>query len=188
MTNVRLEKESASQLVLTSNEAQNWSIRDFAALFDITPRTLRFYEDKGLITPKRDAGSRSFGLKEYYRVERILRGKRLGFSLDDLRDVFDVADGHVSNKEELARRKKGFEAVIVSLERRHKDIKQTAQEMRNLCDDIDNFIENHVETGASQTVFQHAAAYEAAFRQVFNGEGVKPDEDYNLGYPAHVNV
>jgi len=169
-------------------ESQLWGIRDFAALFDVTPRTLRFYEDKGLIAPKREAGSRVYKAQDFYRVERIIRGKRLGFSLDELREVFDVADGHVADALELERRKENFEAVIKSLERRHKDLKQTAQEMRVLCDEIDAFIKQQSESGSDNTVFQHAAAYEAAFRQTFNPDSTTPDEDYNFGYPAHVNV
>ncbi|MEL7231207.1 MAG: MerR family transcriptional regulator, partial [Pseudomonadota bacterium] len=64
-------------------------MRDFADMFGVTPRTVRFYEDKGLLQPERDGQTRRFGPRQQARFERILRGKRLGFSLDDIRAVFD---------------------------------------------------------------------------------------------------
>lgn len=164
----------------------HWGMRDFADMFSITPRTVRFYEDKGLISPKRESGSRIFGPRDYLRVKKILRGKRLGFSLDDIRDVFDVADGHVSDRAELIRRKNNFQAVIRSLKRRRQDIRQLTSEMDALCDDIEQFLEANPDTDADQpaSVFAHAAAYEAAFAKTLITNG---DDDYAIGYPAHTD-
>jgi len=83
----------------TLSSAQ-WGIQDFAGIFKITPRTLRFYEDKGLISPERQNGSRVFGPRDYVRTERIIRAKDLGFSLGDIKDLFEVIDGQVRGKNE----------------------------------------------------------------------------------------
>jgi len=96
----------------------SWGIREFADMFDVTPRTIRFYEDKGLLTPARNAGARVFNAEDYVRFERIMRAKRIGFTLDDIKEVLDVTDGHITDRVELLRRKKNFEMVIRTLKRR----------------------------------------------------------------------
>ena len=95
---------NSAQISLVDNQAGNtaeWGIQDFARIFKITPRTLRFYEDKGLISPQRQNGSRVFGPRDYVRTERIIRAKDLGFSLDDIKDLFEVIDGNVAGKTAL---------------------------------------------------------------------------------------
>ena len=139
-----------------------WGIRDFAKMFEVTPRTIRFYEDKGLLTPSRDAGARIFGRKDYLRFEKIMRGKRLGFSLDDIKEVLDVTDGHVTDRVELLRRQKNFRHVIASLKRRREDIASLTQDMTEICDVIDAHVENAPDVDG---VFDLAGAYEAKFSQ-----------------------
>ena len=148
--------------------APSWGIRDFAAMFDVTPRTIRFYEDKGLLSPKRDKHARIFGPLEYSRFEKIMRAKRLGFTLDDIKEVLDVTDGHITSRSELLRRKANFEKVIHNLELRRKDIDIVARDMAEICD----VISRHAETVPSHddiiddiNVFEMAAAYEAKLRQ-----------------------
>ena len=150
-----------SQLQPISQQPQ-WGIREFAKLFDVTPRTIRFYEDKGLIMPSRDSGARIFNQIDYHRVERIMRGKRLGFTLDDIREVLEVTDGHITDRVELLRRRNNFRHVIASLKRRREDIAALAQDMSEICDVIDTQIET---TTDSDRVFDLAKAYEAKFSQ-----------------------
>ena len=78
-----------------------WGIKSFAEIFDVTPRTIRFYEDKGLLSPDRSNGVRVFRPEDRIRFEKIMRGKRLGFTLDDIKEVLDVTDGHVTDRIEL---------------------------------------------------------------------------------------
>jgi len=145
------------------NQTQTqWGIRDFAKMFDVTPRTIRFYEDKGLLTPSRDAGARIFNHADYVRFESIMRGKRLGFTLDDIKEVFDVTDGHITDRVELLRRQKNFRHVIASLKRRREDIASLTHEMTEICDVIDAHIKNAPDEDG---VFDLAAAYEAKFSQ-----------------------
>ncbi len=151
------------QKISSQNEQDSqWGIRDFAKMFDVTPRTIRFYEDKGLLTPSRDAGARIFGHKDFLRFEKIMRGKRLGFSLDDIKEVLDVTDGYVTDRVELLRRQKNFRHVIASLKRRREDIASLTKDMMEICEVIDAHVENAPDADG---VFDLAGAYEAKFSQ-----------------------
>ena len=142
--------------------APSWGIREFADMFDVTPRTIRFYEDKGLLTPARHAGARVFDAEDHLRFERIMRAKRIGFTLDDIKEVLDVTDGHITDRVELLRRKKNFETVIRSLKRRREDIDVISKNMAEICAVITQNVENAPD---SEGVFDLAAAYDAKFKQ-----------------------
>ena len=139
-----------------------WGIKSFAEIFDVTPRTIRFYEDKGLLTPARANGVRVFSPEDRIRFEKIMRGKRLGFTLDDIKEVLEVTDGNVTDQTELLRRRKNFETVINSLQRRRDDVDILAKDMAEICDVIDSYIK---ETPYKDSVFDLAEAYEAKFSQ-----------------------
>ena len=142
--------------------ASNWGIREFAQMFEVTPRTIRFYEDKGLLTPARNAGARIFGPEDYVRFERIMRAKRIGFTLDDIKEVMEVTDGHITDRVELLRRKKNFETVIRLLKRRREDIDVISKNMTEICAVITQNVESAPD---SEGVFDLAAAYDAKFKQ-----------------------
>ena len=76
---------------------RDWfSISDLSSEFDITPRALRFYEDEGLIAPERRGTQRVYSHRDRARLAWILRGKRVGFSLGEIRemiDLYDIGDG-----------------------------------------------------------------------------------------------
>ncbi|NIW86644.1 MAG: MerR family transcriptional regulator, partial [Gammaproteobacteria bacterium] len=69
-----------------------YSIGDLAREFDVTPRTIRFYEDQGLLSPARSGQNRVYTARDRTRLKLILRGKRLGFSLSEIRDILDLYD------------------------------------------------------------------------------------------------
>lgn len=74
----------------------NMTIREMCDAFDVTPRTLRFYEAKELLFPIREGQKRWFTKKDRARLKLILRGKRFGFSLEDIRqilDLYEIGDG-----------------------------------------------------------------------------------------------
>lgn len=66
------------------------SIRQMCDNFDVTPRTLRFYESKGLISPMREGQRRLYSRRDHARLTLILRGKRFGFSLEEIRELLDM--------------------------------------------------------------------------------------------------
>ncbi|MGB6230913.1 MAG: MerR family transcriptional regulator [Litorimonas sp.] len=143
-------------------ESDRWSIREFAEMFGVTPRTVRFYEDKGLLSPERNGQSRTFHPRDYARFERILRGKRLGFSLDDIRAVFDVLEGRIEDTKELRRRRDNFQAVIDGLEDRRRDVDLLARDMGEIVAVIDAHLEDSDGVG-DDDVSNLADRYQAAF-------------------------
>ncbi len=78
-----------------------YSIRDLADEFDVTTRTLRFYEEKGLLKPVRDKNSRTYSSADRTRLRLILRGKRLGLTLDESHAIIMMYDSQAHNTEQL---------------------------------------------------------------------------------------
>lgn len=71
---------------------ENYKISELAKEFDITTRSIRFYEDEGLLQPERKGSMRIYNRKDKIRLKLILRGKRLGFSLAEIRELFELYD------------------------------------------------------------------------------------------------
>ena len=67
-----------------------YSISDLAREFALTTRAIRFYEGEGLLTPQRRGQARVYGERERTRIKLILRGKRLGLALSEIRELFDI--------------------------------------------------------------------------------------------------
>lgn len=84
-------------------EPDTFSIRQMCDTYDVTPRTLRFYEQKELLFPQRLGTRRLYGKRDRARLQLILRGKRFGFSLEDIRQLLDMYDPEGSNEAQLLR-------------------------------------------------------------------------------------
>ncbi len=83
-------------------DREYFSISDLSAEFEVTPRALRFYEDEGLIAPERRGTQRIYSHRDRARLAWILRGKRVGFSLGEIRemiDLYDVGDGRRAQRD-----------------------------------------------------------------------------------------
>ena len=161
-------------------KSADWGIRQFADMFDVTARTLRFYESKGLLSPDRDeAGTRLYSAADRARFERIMRAKRMGFSLDDIKAVLDVTEGKVSDREELENRKSSFQTVLRGLKRRREDIDIMARDLAEIVEIID---EHLAQTEEEPSVESLAARYEAAFKKSFaHSDG---GQGYSFDYQA----
>ena len=73
-------------------QTRTWTIGELASEFDTTLRTIRFYEDRGLLNPERQGTTRVFHDRDRVRLQLILRGKRLGFTLDEIAHVINMYD------------------------------------------------------------------------------------------------
>jgi len=78
--------------VMTEKNQKTYTITDLSKEFDITTRTIRFYEDKGLISPAREGQRRIYSPRDRVRLRLIMRGKRLGFALSEIQELIDLYD------------------------------------------------------------------------------------------------
>ncbi len=108
------------------------SIRDLAREFAISTRTIRFYEAKGLLAPKRVGTNRAYSRRDRARLILILRGKRLGFSLDEVAEYLNLydADPHQLAQTRLLLQK--VEAAMGELEQKREDIEKILIELREI--------------------------------------------------------
>jgi DNA-binding transcriptional MerR regulator len=105
------------------------SIGDMARAFSITPRALRFYEAKGLLRPRRDGAMRLYGRAERERLGLVLRAKRLGFTLGEIRQILAAPDGPAEAGELNISRRQCFDQIKL-LEARKREIEAALAELR----------------------------------------------------------
>jgi DNA-binding transcriptional MerR regulator len=106
-----------------------WSITDLAEEFGVTLRTIRFYEDKGLLTPERRGTTRVFHPRDRVRLGLVLRGRRLGFSLDEIATIVDMYDAEPGEAGQLRYLLEQIDVRRTELEQRRKDIEETLAEL-----------------------------------------------------------
>lgn len=106
-----------------------YSISELAQEFDVTPRTIRYYEDEGLITPAREGQTRIYSHKDKIRLKLTLRGKRLGFSLAEIRELFDLYDTDKTSRTQLHSMIQIIEARRHSLRQQLEDIQMVMAEL-----------------------------------------------------------
>jgi len=108
---------------------QTFTIRDLAREFGVTARTLRFYEEKELLSPERQGQERHYSRRDRARLKLVLMGKRVGFSLEEIRsmlDLYDLGDGRVTQlKVTFAR----FNERIERLKQQRNEIDEAIQAM-----------------------------------------------------------
>ena len=119
-------------MLLQSTMNKTYTISDLAREFGITTRTLRHYEDQGLVTPVRDGVSRIYSHRDRVRLKLALRGKRLGFSLSELRELFELYD--LANDE-----RRQLEEFAVKLERRRTQLEQQREDVEVMLNEIQFF-------------------------------------------------
>ncbi len=106
-----------------------WTISELAQEFSITPRTIRFYEDRGLVSPKREGRTRIYSARDRTRLKLALRGKRLGLGLDEIGSLIDMYDGPGGTVTQLRQ----YLAVLAqhrqTLECQRQDLEQTLAEI-----------------------------------------------------------
>ena len=106
------------------------TISDMCAAFNVTPRTLRFYEAKELLSPVRDGTRRLFTKRDRARLTLILRGKRFGFSLEDIRQLLDLYDRDGSQETQLARTYDVARARLAQMEAQRTELDEAIGELK----------------------------------------------------------
>lgn len=120
----------------TGKEGRTYTIGELAEEFGLTLRTLRFYEDEGLIRPARAGQSRVYSRRDRARLKLICRGKRLGFSIGDIKDFLDLYDADEAQVEQMRYMHGLAQDRIRQLEQQLRDVQQTLRELRDIDDQI----------------------------------------------------
>ena len=107
-----------------------WNIREMCDQFDVTSRTLRFYESKELLFPKREGQKRLFTKKCRGRLKLILRGKRFGFSLEDIRQLLEMYDMGDQQQTQLLRTYELATDKLTDLKNQRDEIEETIKELQ----------------------------------------------------------
>lgn len=106
-----------------------YTISELAKYFDVTPRAIRFYEDQTLLKPRRVNGKRVFNERDFVRLKLILRGKRIGFSLSELKQTISLYDTHPNKQAQLQFVLETIENHRLELIQRREDIETTLADM-----------------------------------------------------------
>jgi len=109
--------------------AQTWTISELTREFDVTPRTIRFYEDHGIVSPAREGRSRIYGPRDRTRLKLALRGKRLGLQLSEIRALIDMYDSPRDTLPQLRHYLSVLAAHRQTLEQQRRDIEETLTEI-----------------------------------------------------------
>jgi DNA-binding transcriptional MerR regulator len=110
--------------------AKSFTITELAAEFDVTPRAIRFYEDVGLLEPQRAGRNRVYSQRERTRLKLTLRGKRLGLSLQEIKQLVDMYDSPSDTAPQL-------EAFLAVLRSHRKQIELQLEDIRVTLEEID---------------------------------------------------
>lgn len=114
---------------MKEKEEKTYSISELAKEFDITTRSIRFYEDQGLLIPQREGQTRIYSKRDRVRLKLILRGKRLGFSLSETGQLFELYDADKSSITQLNTMLELVEHKKTELHQQLDDIKVVLMEL-----------------------------------------------------------
>lgn len=110
-------------------KARTYSISDLAKEFDITTRTIRFYEEAGMLEPERNGQTRIYSDEDRVKLKLILRGKRLGFSLAESRELIEMYDPASDNAKQLHALRNKIQQSREALEQQLADIQVMQNEL-----------------------------------------------------------
>lgn len=139
---------------MLEKSGHTYSINELACDFGVTPRTLRHYEDQGLISPERQGQNRIYHSEDRARLAWILRGKRVGFSLLEIGEMLDLYDVDDQRKTQQSVTVDRCRNRIDALKAQRDDINATIDELNEFCDMLTNLKRSddgtwvHADTGA----------------------------------------
>ncbi|MDN4501344.1 MerR family DNA-binding transcriptional regulator [Alteromonadaceae bacterium BrNp21-10] len=113
-----------------TNDIQ-YGIGELAKEFDVTTRSIRFYEEQGLLNPSRNGQTRIYTKKDRVRLKLIMRGKRLGFSLAETKTLFELYDSHQNSAAQL-------QAMLKMTEEKRSVLNQQLEDIHLLMNELDD--------------------------------------------------
>jgi DNA-binding transcriptional MerR regulator len=117
---------------------RTYTISQLAREFEVTPRALRFYEDKGLLTPRRDGLNRVYSHRDRAKLVLILRGKRVGLSLIEIKEILDLYK--IDQRAQAQTALKKYKARIVALEAQREDIDSAIETLAGAITAMEKFL------------------------------------------------
>lgn len=123
---------AAQSAAVDERTPENFTISELAAEFGLTPRTIRFYEDENLLSPGRSGMSRVYSRRDRARLDLICRGKRLGFSLAEVKEFLDLYNCDQRQVEQMKYAAGLARQRIESLEVQLQDVKQTLADLHGI--------------------------------------------------------
>ena len=116
---------------MTNQENEStYTIGELAREFDITPRSIRFYEEQSLLSPKRTGQNRIYCNKDRVRLKLIMRGKRLGFSLAEIKNLFELYDSNPNSSVQL-------QTMLHLTEQKRAVLRQQLDDIQMLMNELD---------------------------------------------------
>lgn len=143
---------------------RSYSIRQLCQEFKCTPRALRFYEDKGLLSPAREGLNRVYNYKDRARLVLILRGKRVGLSLAEIGEILDLYEVGDGGAQQAAKSLRKFRERIVALERQKVDIDEQIEELQRGVQAMEKQLE-----ATRPDLLPRAADYDQMLRRQLDG-------------------
>lgn len=117
-------------LTMTTRQEEVMTIREMCDTFQVTPRTLRFYEAKELLFPIREGTRRLFTRSDRARLKLILRGKRFGFSLEDIRQILDLYKSGTDNEAQALRAFELAQERLAQMEAQREELATAIEELK----------------------------------------------------------
>jgi len=122
-------RKTPAEVTTAAPREAHYTISELAAEFALTTRAIRFYEDEGLVAPRRNGQARVYGERERTRIKLILRGKRLGLTLAEIREILDLHDSRDGDRRQLLR-------FVEVLEHRRRQLEIQRGDIDALLDEI----------------------------------------------------
>jgi len=130
---VTADNDAANSNSVTEESSDGYArIGELARQYGVTLRTLRFYEDKGLLTPHREGTTRLYNRRDVARLKLILLGRKVGFSLREVKQILDLYDPHGSNAKQLKLALDKSEKQLVRLEKQRASIDEAITELTEM--------------------------------------------------------
>ncbi len=118
-----------------SKESRNYSIGELSSEFAVTSRAIRLYEESELLKPGREGTRRIYSERDFVRLRLILRGKRLGWSLAEIKEIFDLYDSNNGEETQLTR-------LLEKLDGRREVLESQKQDIESSLEDLERIVTN----------------------------------------------
>lgn len=126
------------------NREKTYSISQLCREFDVTPRTLRFYEQKGLLSPARRGWTRIFNYRDRARLQLVLRGKRVGFSLDEIKELLELYNLRDGQLTQLKVASVKMSERLEALRKQRIEIDETIADLERTCGIVDGMLKERL--------------------------------------------